>query len=140
MDSEKHSFPGQLAPVILVDMKGIAYLVVAPPSSCPREPHGHRRHCTAHVLDQSCTPSRNHSKLTHVVSEIKKRATIDSPDAVKRQKIAFLETDSQAHIETSIFERKTQLEKSAEQRAEAVFKQWNVQKKTLEQAIDESFR
>ena len=146
MEEFSHPFlTSQIAIVILVDLEGTAYLIVAPPASCVRPLSDcHCSHSTD-TLHQKSTPSQNQRKLAHIVSDTKhdkgrKRAAIDGPEVPKRQRISPSHASNQAYIEAAIIERKTLLEKGAEERAEVIFKQWNKEKKTLEQAIDESFR
>lgn len=146
MEEFSHPFLAtQIANVILVDLQGTAYLIVAPPASCSRRLYSSHCSPSTDALHQSGTPLQDQCKLTHIVSDTKyndnkKRAAVNSPEIPKRQKISPLQSNNQAYIETAILERKTLLEKGAEQRAELIFKQWNKEKKTLEQAIDESFR
>ena len=133
------------ASVILVDKFGTAFLVVATPSSFCRDwPQAQNENHSANILGHQDTPVKTEKNLTNVVSNLKRagdeRAIADSLETSKRQKIESMHAKDKDIVETAIFERKNQLEKSAEQRAEIVFKQWNKEKKTLEQAIDESFR
>ena len=137
---------GQLAKVILVDDLGTAYLVVASPCSA----HSTRQRapdCTppCDMQIQQFTPTHDSDVQMRVVTDVKrdeskKRAASDEAQLSKRQKHEMSHDKDVAAVERAVFERKTQLEKSAEQRAETVFKQWYKEKKTLEQAIDESLR
>ena len=133
-----------LAAVILVDEVGVAYLVISPPSTfCVNWRRAHDDH-SAKSRHGHSSPSRPDKKMTIVVSDLKRAGSHEdnpsSTETSKRQKLEANQAKDQEIVETAILERKSQLEKGAEQRAEVVFKQWNKEKKTLEQAIDESFR
>ena len=47
---------------------------------------------------------------------------------------------AQELIESAVTERRNYLERDAERKAQIIFKKWCKDKKTLEQAIDESLR
>jgi hypothetical protein len=117
--------------LVLVDDEGTAYLVVAPPSSFDPSTR------IAHSSSWMCTPvsgSKRELRTEEIYEEVDNRSTS------KRQKIHYTHEEDEAVVETAILARKGQLEKDAEQRAEIVFKQWCKEKKTLEQAIDETLR
>jgi hypothetical protein len=125
--------------LVLVDDEGTAYLVVAPPSSFD---HSTRLRDKAKALiarssSWMCTPVSG-SKCELRSEEINEE--VDNQSTTKRQKTHYTHEEDEAVVETAILARKGQLEKDAEQRAEIVFKQWCKEKKTLEQAIDETLR
>ena len=124
--------------LVLVDHEGTAFLVVASPSSCY---HTKRQHSKAKmIMDQSstiCTP------VSGSKCELKPDGNYSQADyqsTSKRQRINYSHEEDEAVVETAMLARKGQLEKDAEQRAEIIFKQWCKEKKTLEQAIDETLR
>jgi hypothetical protein len=91
----------------------------------------------AHSPSWMCTPvsgSKCELRTEEIYEEVNNRSTS------KRQKTHYTHEEDEAVVETAILARKGQLEKDAEQRAEIVFKQWCKEKKTLEQAIDETLR
>jgi hypothetical protein len=114
--------------LILVDEFGSAFLVIAPPSS-----------------NQSSRKSN--SNLPIVLFEEKKSLSrnvtdgfnIRGPDAGMEIKDSSNEK-AQELIESAVTERRNYLEKDAERKAQIIFKKWCKDKKTLEQAIDESLR
>jgi hypothetical protein len=119
--------------VILVDEAGTAFLAIAPPCSNHSDRFSNEARRKEHKLyrkDAYCTPRKEINDEIKVVTESTK---------VCRNRKYTHEEDKQ-FVETAIFERKSRLEKDAEQRAEVVFKQWYKEKKTLQQVIDESLR
>ena len=123
--------------VILVDNEGTAYLVVASPSSFYSNRESSNEAKTKINLPRICTPVDG-SKCGLNTEEIYEQ--VDHRTTCKRQKVVYSHEEDEAVVERAILARKGQLEKDAEQRAEIVFKQWCKEKKTLEQAIDETLR
>ena len=121
--------------VILVDNEGTAYLVVALPSSFYSNGKSHNE--AGPIIPRICTPVDG-SKCGLNNEEIHDQ--VDHRTTCKRQKVVYSHEEDEAVVESAILARKGQLEKDAEQRAEIVFKQWCKEKKTLEQAIDETLR
>lgn len=124
--------------LVLVDDEGTAFLVVAPPSSF--DPSTRLRNKAKALITHSsswmCTPVSGSKwvKTEEIYEQVDNRSTS------KRQKTHYTHEEDEAAVETAILARKGHLEKDAEQRAEVVFKQWCKEKKTLEQAIDETLR
>lgn len=123
--------------VILVDNEGTAYLVVASPSSFYSNSKSHNKAEPIVSLPRICTPVDG-SKCGHNTEELYHQ--VDHRTTCKRQKVVYSHEEDEAVVEIAILARKGQLEKDAEQRAEIVFEQWYKEKKTLEQAIDETLR
>lgn len=124
--------------VILVDEAGTAFLAIAPPcSSHSNRIHSEARRKECKLLRSDNSPRREIKNEVNVVTESSMRR--QTSPLISRSRKHTLEEDKEV-VETAIFERKSQLEKDAEQRAETVFKQWYKEKKTLEQVIDESLR
>lgn len=123
--------------VILVDDEGTAYLVVASPSSFYSNTKSHDKAKPTINSPRICSPVEG-SKCGLNNEEIYDQ--VDHRTTCKRQKVVYSHEEDEAVVESAILARKGQLEKDAEQRAEIVFKRWCKEKKTLEQAIDETLR
>lgn len=107
--------------LILVDEIGTAFIVISPPSSTDKDGHKARTKLgSALTLQRCCTPQ-------------------NKDDVEKNQNEKNAREDEKI-LEEAILKRKSQLEKSAEERAEGIFKLWYKETKTLEQVIDESLR
>ena len=127
--------------VILVDEAGTAFLAIAPPCSNHVNRHSNeaRRKEYKHSRNRTdLTPLKVIKNEINVVTENSMRQQQSSPVICPSRK--YTQEEDKEVVEIAIFERKAQLEKDAEQRAEIVFKQWYKEKKTLEQVIDESLR
>lgn len=126
--------------LILVDEAGTAFLAIAPPCSNHVNRHSNeaRRKEYKHLRNRTdLTPLKVIKNEINVVTENSMRQQ-SSPVICPSRK--YTQEEDKEVVEIAIFERKAQLEKDAEQRAEIVFKQWYKEKKTLEQVIDESLR
>jgi hypothetical protein len=126
--------------VILVDEAGTAFLAIAPPCSNHSDRFSNEARRKEHKLfrkDAYCTPRKEINNETKIVTESTKR---QQPSPVVCRNRKYTHEEDKQFVETAIFERKSRLEKDAEQRAEVVFKRWCKEKKTLQQVIDESLR
>lgn len=131
--------------LILVDKGGVGFIVMNSPSSFdgPRfsESNKDQKNETvcAPILRQCCTPlnqEEDHTRKSFIKNEHASRE--DDMREIDDREVDTRE--DQVILEEVIFNRKSQLEKQAEERAEGIFKQWYKENKTLEQAIDESLR
>jgi hypothetical protein len=131
--------------LILVDEVGVGFIVMNSPSTFdgPRfsrsdKAQKNERVC-APTLQQCCTPLNQEED--HPRKSSKKYEDESSKDDMREVDDREIDTrEDQVILEEVIFNRKSQLEKQAEERAEGIFKQWYKENKTLEQAIDESLR
>lgn len=126
------------ASVIIVDEAGTAFLAIALPcSNNSNGPMNEARRKHFNLQRKDYTPLKEKKIQVNIVTENTKR---QHSKEVNNQNTRNTHEEDKEVVELAIFERKGQLEKDAEQRAEVVFKQWYKEKKTLEQVIDESLR
>jgi hypothetical protein len=131
--------------LILVDEVGVGFIVMNSPSTFdgPRFSRSDKAQknevICAPILQRFCTPlnqEEDHARKCIIKNEDESRRD-DSKEVDDRE----VDTrEDQVILEEVIFNRKSLLEKQAEERAEGIFKQWYKENKTLEQAIDESLR
>jgi hypothetical protein len=130
---------GSVPMLILVDESGTLFIVMNSPSTfdgprfCGFKAQKNKLNC-APILKRCCTPlnqEENHTRECFIKKE-------DDPREDDDREIDTREDE--AVLEEAIFNRKSQLEKQAEERAEGIFRLWYKENKTLEQAIDESLR
>jgi hypothetical protein len=130
---------GSVPMLILVDESGTSFIVMNSPSTFegPRF-SGYEAQknevISAPILRRCCTPlnqEENHAEECFIKNEDDHREDDDREIDTR---------EDEAVLEEAIFNRKSQLEKQAEERAEGVFRLWYKENKSLEQAIDESLR
>lgn len=114
--------------LILVDEFGSAFLVIAPPSS------NHSSSKTNSKLP--VVPFHENKSLSRHVTDGFNSSGLDAGTEIQDSS----NEKAQELIESAVTERRNYLEKDAERKAQIIFKKWCKDKKTLEQAIDESLR
>ena len=120
------------ASVILVDEFGLAFLVIAPPTSSHSSRKKNSNQLIAPFQEEKSSSRHDSDGLNSSASDERRYLGIEVQDSSNDK--------AQELIESAVTERRNYLEKDAERKAQIIFKKWCKDKKTLEQAIDESLR